>query len=143
MKQEWENKDKRRTIRVDYQNIIRIYLKNKNLDASLKDASLNEFLCKIKNLSLKSAAITKSKGLNIKAGDTVDFEIVLSMSVSDFNICGKAKVIREIYPNGFAIRFMEMDADNLTRLRQLLSLNLTDAQKIDTDLKGIIEPDIE
>jgi len=120
--------EKRKTTRADCHFDVKMILENRK-----------EVMSLTKNLSLKGALLETSDELKLHLGDHITCQIVLTGKDNLNDISAKAQVVRIDLGRGVGVKFVEMNPEELGKLRKLMSFQVGDADQITDDLKGIIE----
>ncbi|MDA8412585.1 MAG: PilZ domain-containing protein [Desulfobacteraceae bacterium] len=111
---------------------------NFQVDATVKAAG-HQFHGQVENLSMSGMFMICDERLQL--GEHVDMSIILSGVVPEINVTISGKVSR-IVENGIGFIFEKTDIDSYTHLKNIVSYNFEDADKIMDEIHHAIDEKI-
>jgi hypothetical protein len=111
---------------------------NFQVTANVK-AAAHQFHGKVENLSMSGMFMANDSPLQL--GDTADISIILSGASPEITVRITGKVSR-IAENGIGFTFEKTDLDSYTHLRNIVSYNSDDADKILEEIHHAIDEKI-
>lgn len=99
----------------------------------------HQFHGKVENLSMSGMFLVNDTPLQL--GETADISIVLSDATPEINVRITGKVCR-VAENGIGFTFEKTDLDSYTHLRNIVSYNSDDADKILDEIHHAIDEKI-
>jgi len=107
--------------------------------AAVVKAAAHQFHGEVDNLSMSGMFMVTGEQLQL--GETVDISIILNGSSPEINVHITGKVSR-IGENGIGFTFEKTDLDSYTHLKNIVSYNIDDADKITDEIHNAIDEKI-
>lgn len=103
---------------------------NFRVDATIKTAE-RQFHGEVKDLSMSGMYMLTSEQLHL--GDSVEITIILTGTSPEINVDFSGDVSR-IDENGIGFTFKMMDLESYTHLKNIVSYNIDDAEKVTEEI---------
>ncbi len=108
---------------------------NFKVDATIKTAE-RQFRGDVKDLSMSGMFMLTTERLHM--GTPVDIAIILTGSAPEIHVGFSGEVSR-VDENGLGITFKKMDLDSYTHLKNIISYNIDDAEKVTEEIHHSID----